>query len=200
MNELELKIARRHVVREPVRVKRMAMAFDHKDAGEDRGVVVIANTADVDLDSEVVVPSGADTTYFFKNRTIFWNHDYNIPIARLRYASLKGGKWIVNMTFGKGEFASEVRSMVEDGVVTGTSVGFIPTLYGRPTPEETKAYGPHESIVRAWKWLELSVTPLPCNVEAMIGAGEKGLVSKATLAKALPDRVTAKKRVLIVVG
>ncbi len=200
MNELELKIARRHVVRDPVKVKRVAMRFDHKDAGEDRGVVVIANTADVDLDSEVVVPSGADTSYFFKNRTIFWNHDYNVPIARLRYASLKGGKWIVNMTFGKGEFATEVREMVQDGVVTGTSVGFIPTLYGRPTPDETKAYGPHDSIVRSWKWLELSITPLPCNVEAMIEAGEKGLVSKATIRKALPDVATPKRRVLIVVG
>ena len=200
MNALELKIARRHAVRDAVRAKRVPMVFDHKDAGEDRGVVVIANTADVDLDSEVVVPSGADTSYFFKNRTIFWNHDYDTPIARLRYASLKGGKWIVNVTFGKGPFASEVRSMVEEGIVTGTSVGFIPLVWGQPTPEEVKTYGQHDSIVRSWKWLELSITPLPCNIGAMIEAGEKGLVSRATIEKALPERKAVRKRVMIVMG
>lgn len=167
--ELIRKIARRHARPEGlVRAKQCGFSFDHKDASTDTGRVFIANTADVDLDSEVVVPSGADTSYFFRNRTIFLDHDYTKPVARLRYASLKRGKWIVNMTFGRSALAQEARANVDDGVVNGCSIGFIPTDYGRPTADEIKAYGPHESIVRSWEWLELSLTGLPCNVNAVL--------------------------------
>lgn len=172
-HELIYKVARRHARREAlVRVRACPFKLDHKDASEDNGRVFIANTADVDLDNEVVVPAGADTTYFFKNRTIFLDHDYTKPVARLRYASLKGGKWVVNMTFGRTPLALEAKANVDDGVVNGSSIGFIPTDYGRPTAEEVKAYGPHESIVRTWEWLELSLTGLPCNVGAGLVVGE----------------------------
>lgn len=163
------KVARRHARKEAlVRLRRCGLRLDHKDASNDTGRVFIATTADVDLDREVVVPAGAVTDYFFKNRTIFLDHDYTKPVARLRYASLKGGRWVVNMTFGRSALAQEAQQNVDDGVVNGCSIGFIPIDHGRPTIDEVKTYGPHESIVRSWEWLELSLTGLPCNLAAQV--------------------------------
>jgi len=178
----------------------------------------IANTAAVDLDDEVVVPEGADVAYFQANKTLFYNHDYTQPIGTMvnkpKMIRHDGSKaWTVSGYISKTPFASDVFTMMSEGVIRGTSIGFLATESRRPTDEETKTYGPHRSIVPSWKWLELSITGFPCNASAMIqsvhkaspddrvlggldNALRKGKISrKSARMMGLPDR----RRVLVVV-
>lgn len=138
---------------------------------ENRQVWVIANTDDVDLQNEVVVPSGADTAYFRKNGNVFADHQTNMDcwVGKLRDMSPSPSarefkSWKVGIWCRKTELGDDILTMANEGGV-GVSIGFIPEDWGKPTDIETKTYGGScESIVRRWKWLELSFTPFPCNV------------------------------------
>lgn len=145
-----------------------------KDAtveGDNRTLVVVATTSDVDLDREVIVPDGADPTYFFKNGKIFADHNYSIEscVGRLRSASLFGPKdapvgWKVRYTLFDLPLANDILTMAKAGAAPGVSIGFIAQDYGAMTKDESSRFPLGRSIVRKWKWLELSATCQPCNV------------------------------------
>lgn len=145
-------------------------------------VLAVANSAALDLQDEVVLPDGADTSYFFSKRTIYLNHNYDWPIGSLASAKLVKGQWLCRFGFASTPMAQEVMTLVAEGVVRGVSIGFVATDYGAPSAEEVKAHGPHRSIVRKWLWLELSVTPMPCNPEAIIRLVQEKKIKQTTAA------------------
>ena len=165
-------------------------------------IVATANTARVDLDNEVVVPEGADTTYFNANKSILFNHDMNSPIGSMVNMKLlrAESRWLVRMFISGGTpFCRDVRSLLREGVIKGVSIGFFATEAGQPTPEEKGLYGDHRSIVRAWKWMELSVTPQPCNVDALVTVVGKSMIDRATgVAFGLPDTPRRKYHAVVV--
>src|SRR5574343_128777 len=59
-----------------------------------RSLWVTATTSDIDLEREVVVPSGADTSHFFALRNIFIEHklDFAHCVGKLRSAQPRYGK------------------------------------------------------------------------------------------------------------
>lgn len=147
---------------------------------ENRQVWCIANSDDVDLTREVVVPSGADISYFKANGNIFVDHKTTMdswvgkmrdmrpsPDARMFKA------WRVGVWLRKTELGDDILTMASEGGI-GWSIGFIPTEHGKPTSEETKMYSGDgnecEYVIRRWKWLELSATPFPCNVNCQTQA------------------------------
>lgn len=150
---------------------------------DDNSLWMVANTGTVDLDGEVVVPSGADDSYFKKHGPIFYDHRWDEPpVAKLRSATLVGdSRWECHVGFNALPFSKDVMYLVKEGFITGCSVGFVPLEYGPPTKEETAKYGPHNRTVRKWKWLELSITPMPCNPDAVIRAGANGRIAEATV-------------------
>lgn len=149
----------------------------HKAAREempDESVAVV-NTGAVDLADEVVVPSGADWSYFQAFKSVLYCHDAadaRLPVGRLRNLEFRKSpdRWVMRWSWGPNEFAQAVKLAVTEGVINGTSIGFIATERGTPTEPETNQYGDHRSIVRKWAGLEVSIVPHPCNPEAMIGA------------------------------
>lgn len=159
----------------------MELTIERKVAGQPE-IIAIANSAAIDLQQEVVVPSGADTSYFFGKRTIYLNHNYDWPIGSLRSATLKNGQWLCRFAFASTPQAQEVSTLVAEGIVRGVSIGFVATDYGAPTADEAKTYGPMRSIVRKWLWLELSVTPMPCNPEAVIQLVKEKRIKHTTAA------------------
>lgn len=135
----------------------------------------VVNTAGVDLVNEVVLPRGADPSYFKAARAVFYNHDAygsSLPVGTLRNLSMRANpdRWVMSWAWSANEFAQQVRVAVSEGAVSGCSVGFIPTNRGKLSEDEKAVYGDADSIVRSWLWLETSVTPAPCNPEALIGA------------------------------
>lgn len=187
-----------------------------------RDIIVVANTDDIDLDDEVVVPSGADTSYFFKNGKIFVDHWYDTDrcVASLRKAMAYPSPgdhraWRVRMRVMETELGEDVLTIARESGI-GSSIGFEPVSYGPPTEEESKRYdrgnGPPRSVARKWKWLELSLTCMPCNVACQGGVARvdetrsavldelvtKGRIKRASaVAFGLPT--TPKRRPMIVV-
>ena len=141
-----------------------------------RDLVVIANTDDIDLDNEVVVPSGANTSYFERNKQIFADHQYDLGnvVGTLRnlyrYPNETDHKaWRVVMHLHDNALGKAAQTIVEKTGQIGVSIGFVAKKFGPPDDEERKAYRSKDgtsprSIVREWDWFELSVTALPCNV------------------------------------
>lgn len=142
-------------------------------------VTAIANTAAVDLVDEVVIPEGAEVddkrqpVYFSKAKAIFYNHDYAAPpIGTFRNAALRNGQWVAQFSISKTPFAQDLYTLMSEGAINGVSIGFIRLAGGAPSDDEISRYGLAKFITRVWRWLELSVTPQPCNPEAWI-MGEK---------------------------
>ena len=183
-----------------------------------RDIIVVANTDDIDLENEVVVPSGASMDYFASNGKVFVDHDYSFGSAVgavrkngiVAFPSLsdqRGWKVRVGMLSLKGNPVPDDILTIAKEVGIGVSIGFEATDYGPPTDEEEKRYtgkgGPPKSVVRSWKWIELSFTAMPCNVacqsQAVVvddsrAASLEGLVTKGLIqrqsarAMGLPER------------
>ena len=186
---------------------------------ESRNLWVVANTDGIDCDEEVVIPAGADTSYFDANKAIFVDHCYSlhdtVGTARKIVRSFVGVRqtgWKVHAhvyQLSNNRLGDDILTIAKSGTI-GVSVGFEPMDWGRPTPDEAKSYASGgkspESIVRKWRWVELSFTAMPCNVscrsqESRVLEGNaasidslltKGLIHKSS-AEALGFRVKPMK-------
>jgi hypothetical protein len=156
------------------------------DDNRARHLEVIANTDDIDLDNEVVIPGGANTAYFQRNKQIFADHVYDLGnvVGVLRhlykYPSDTDHKaWRVKMHLHDNPLGNAAMRIVEETGQIGVSIGFVAKDYGAPTEDERKRFKsadgstPH-SVVREWDWFELSVTALPCNVACQSMAMTEG--------------------------
>lgn len=144
----------------------------------------VANTSDIDMEDEVVVPEGLDPSrYFDKNRAIFLDHRYDTmyKIGIMRSRALVMGadgrkQWQVNAYIMPTELGNAVWTMAEEGGGMPCSIGFAAVDWGQPTPEEEKRYAQREtrpkSIVRKADWIELSATAIPMNVSCQGTIGE----------------------------
>lgn len=145
---------------------------------EVRGIV---STTAIDNDNEVVVPSGMDCTYFPDSvKTVYLSHDYTKPVGKCtRLWLAKGGKAMYATTYlSQTPLGEDTLTMMNEGVIEGFSITFIPQDFGAPTQKEMAEYGKGKdfrSIVRKGKLIEFSITPMPCNPEAKMSRIEKAL-------------------------
>jgi hypothetical protein len=132
-------------------------------------IVCYANTSAVDLEREVVVPSGGDVrSYLTVNRNLFVDHCYDMEhvVATCTRMALDPGGWLCTGQFFRG-FETEYTKACVALAMAGTlamSIGFEALDWGDPSPEELRLYPGVESIVRRWKALEVSYTAMPMNV------------------------------------
>jgi hypothetical protein len=146
-----------------------------KEYGGDYDIEGIATTNDIDSSREVVVPEGADVTYFIQNKSIFVDHNYTVHhcVGKLRVNSLQlvrgiDGQpygWRVRIAMSKTanqELVRDCMGLARDGI--GMSIGFRALDWGAPSADETKRWPNAVTVIRKWQWLELSLTPFPCNV------------------------------------
>lgn len=163
-------------------------------------VTAVANTAAVDLVDEVVVPEGVELDpsgqpmYLKDAKSIFYNHDSFLPpIGTFRNMRLTPKGIVAQFSLSKAtQFAKDVGALIGEGAINGVSIGFIRLSGGQPTEDEVGKYGIHAYITRAWRWLELSVTPQPCNPEAWI-MGAKSVPDDAFTEKV---RKAAERRIV----
>ena len=147
------------------------------------------STETIDRDGEVLVAQGMDSGEFDKNPVVFYNHDYAQPVGKV--TDLRRGKGKVDATiefakrpddFEGAYFPEFVESLVEQGVVKGISVGFIPQPGGvrKASQKDREDYGDSvRQVFSKWKLLEVSVAPLPANSTALVSAIRKGAVDPA---------------------
>ena len=137
-----------------------------------RELTVVANTARIDEDSEVVVPEGGELGYFGENRSVFFDHCYDdasfIGKVKRGYPKMQNGLWVVRFGVRRSDRGDQLLKDAEDFGVS-VSIGFDAIEHAPPTDDEDAKYGggkSFRSIVRKWRWAELSVTWMPCNVDA----------------------------------
>lgn len=190
--------------------------------GEMRDLYVIANTDAVDMAGEVVVPAGADSLPFRINGKIFVDHRYDTGsvVAGLRDIVAFPNpnnirEWRVRMRVRRGQLGDDILAMARE-IGIGSSIGFEATAYGPPTDEERAKYsGPKPftgAIIRSWRWFELSLTAMPCNIACQAievpgrvddskAADVERLVSKGTIkvetAVALGVPLVGKRKVYV---
>lgn len=156
-----------------VRIKRSAAApSELKVAGDRRELLVTMTTPRIDEDSEVVVPQGGDMGYLGENRSVFYDHQYMdadfIGKIRTGYPKLEGDTWKALIGIRNSPRGDQLVRDAQDFDIS-VSIGFDAIDAGKPTDEEIEKYGKGKtfrSIVRKWRAFELSVTWMPCNVEA----------------------------------
>jgi HK97 family phage prohead protease len=164
-----------------------------KAAGDGVKVEATITTETIDRDGEVLVSQGMDATEFEKNPVVFYNHDYAQPVGRITNLRRGDGKVDATIEFAKrpegfeGSYFPEfVESLVEQGIVKGISVGFVPLPGGvrRPNKKDQDDYGETvRQVYSKWKLLEVSVAPLPANATALVSAVRKGLVDRDDVVK-----------------
>jgi len=164
-----------------------------------RDIVVTANTGDIDLENEVVIPSGANTEYFVRNGMIFADHLYDLnqvagKMRRLdKYPSETDHKsWRVRAHVADNPIGNTVMTIVRETGQIGVSIGFVAKDFGPPDDSEKKAFSKGgqapRSVVREWDWFELSFTALPCNVACQSMAVTEG--KSADMMNAVDELVT----------
>lgn len=183
-------IAERHGIgdqaADDIRVRSYPTVFKGDDADPLRFTATI--TANVlDRDNEVVVPDGGDFSEFSKSGAIFWNHNYDMPVAfpQGKIAKSADGlhssaKFMERPADYQGEFFPDfARAFVNQGAAAGQSVGvsigFIPTKMREPSSKEKDQYGSRiTNIISRWKLLEWSIAPVQSNPSAVVTAVGKG--------------------------
>jgi len=190
---------------------RKQFAADLTIGDDDRTVLATISTVSVDRDGEVLIPQGCDATDFIKSPTVFYNHDYSLPVGRC-----EGIRRSDDAIHAKTQFAERpsghegqwlpdsVFALLQQRVINGFSVGFLPVEGRNPSKKDRQQFGPHvRHVYSKWKLLEYSVAPLPANQDALVLAVSKGIVTADAArmlfpAIALPP-APARRKIMIVV-
>ncbi len=126
-------------------------------------------TEAVDRDGDIIVASGMDLTNYRKNPVVLWAHDYRaLPIGKCTGIRAVGSSIQAEVQFASHDFAQEVKTLVDEGILKGASVGFLPIDY-EPLPSGT---GYKHLRTQLMEW---SICAVPSNPEALALARSKGL-------------------------
>jgi len=168
-----------------------------------RTVTARISTISVDRDGEVLIPQGCDANEFTKSPTVFYNHNYALPVGRCEGIRRSCDNIEAKTRFAerpaehKGEWLPDtVFSLLQQGVISGFSVGFTPIEGRHPSKKDRESFGSRVRYVyNKWKLLEYSVAPLPANQDALVLAVSKGIVSLHAAQTLFPDMALPEKKV-----
>lgn len=142
----------------------------------------------IDRDREVVLPEGGIFTEFDRSGAIFWNHDYDRPVAvpvgdlvhgngyidaKARFIDRDGdtvGEWLPDYA------RAFVKAMADAERSAGVSIGFVPVEVRKPTKKDKEQFGEDVlSVISKWKLLEWSIAPVQANPESVVTAVGKSI-------------------------
>jgi hypothetical protein len=108
----------------------------------------IANSTDIDLEDEVVVPDGANRAYIQANGKMFADHKYGqsdvVGKIRAYIPVMSGGSqsaWKVRFHLASTDAGMTAAKIIDELGGIGLSVGFFAKDYGPPSAEEKTLYG-----------------------------------------------------------
>lgn len=178
-----------------------------------KGTIGMTST---DMEGEVIVTKGIDTETYFMGpegaelgvKTVYWDHDYSMPVAKCVNLSARDGGLYSTTYVSRLQIGDDILTLIDEGILRGLSIGVLRKDFGKPTPEERKAYGDGCSLVtRTSLMLEYSFCPMPAHKDALIHARSlvnKSLVRKETYALLGGDTrelaTMPKKKVVVIFG
>jgi hypothetical protein len=168
---------------------------------QDRTDKSFITTDSPDRDGEVVLPAGGDFTQFRKNPVVTFAHRYDeLPIGRalwLKRDEQNGRAGILAKTqyatkpkdWGSAPWLpSAVWALVQQGILKGKSIGFLPVEVRPPSKQELSArpdWANVRLIIAKWLLLEYAVAPVPSNPDALVQSIGKGLAVPDSLLEAM---------------
>jgi HK97 family phage prohead protease len=160
-------------------------AIDDVNVGK-REVVAVISTDAIDRDGEVVSPKGMKKKHFAGNPVVMVNHDYQTPpVGKALWVKADGNRILAKYTItDKTQLGRDVFALIQDGILSAHSIGFISNYSSKPTTKEVNERPDLKGaklIHRDWNLLEFSVVGIPANPEALTLAVSKGVVSDETL-------------------
>ena len=179
-----------------IRKKNPLNAEDLQIEDGERAAIRYINTADVDRDNEIVLPSGGQVNDFKKSPTVLYSHNYQgLPIGKDIWLKLVQGKgWLAKTVYAKHQLADDVYNLVKEKFLNTSSIGFIPLESVKPEDKDwdkvgeivKSEYGINEKLIdkakriyTKWILLEHSDVPIPSNINALNIAVGKGLEIKS---------------------
>lgn len=140
------------------------------------------STTAKDMDREVVVPEGFVFDYFPNAvRAVYLNHDYDsLPVGTNVNLSVKGGALFAVTHITQRAIGDDLLTAMEEGAVNGFSVGFKTIDGGPPSDDERKRYGECDRVIRKALLIEYSITPMPCNPQALVELVSKSLIHRSS--------------------
>lgn len=142
--------------------------YEIKDVDDDERIIrILASDESLDRDGDIIRAKGWITDNFIKSGSIIYGHNASqLPVARPLSAEVVGRKLYVNAQFpekGTSEFNDAVYNLIKQKILRGVSVGFRAQEWD--DIETGREYKKQEL-------LELSVTPIPANPNAMLQVKE----------------------------
>jgi HK97 family phage prohead protease/HK97 family phage major capsid protein len=134
----------------------------------------VLSDATVDRYGDIIDPTGWQLADFKRNPIALFNHDKNFPIGVWENVRVAGGKLVGRLRLAaKGTSAriDELVSLIEQGVLKATSVGF------RPIEREPRADG-RGLLFKKSLLLETSLVSIPANPNALQVARGLGVSSE----------------------
>lgn len=162
----------------PLVYKHTDRAIRQVDAAQ-RTVTFIASVEQLDLDGDLILVRGIDTSYFERRGTFLKDHQKDKPIGRvtaLRIESLREGDALVGdavlLPPGISADADQAWGEIVHKVRTGISIGFLPV--DPENPRDGEPTGAGGVVRRKILLLEISSVTLPsCPSCSIIAAGEQ---------------------------
>jgi HK97 family phage prohead protease len=142
-----------------------------------REFIAMITTNGVDRDGDVIDPKGMDLKNFKLNPVIMLNHEsWELPIGKAQWLRAhtdgdgKSGIMAKGFISDKTQKAVEAFGLMQDGVLTTTSIGFGIKEGGArpPTEEETKAFPGIKRMITKTELYEFSIVGVPANTDAVI--------------------------------
>lgn len=131
---------------------------------DNRTVVFRASDQTPDRDGDIILANGWELDNFIKTGSILYGHNPSrFPVAGVKDAQITGEELLVTAVFpeeGKSPDSDVAYNLIKSDVLKGVSVGFRALEHERN--EETGG-----RIFTKTELLELSLTPVPANPNAM---------------------------------
>lgn len=164
-------MAERNAPAKGERIVRAQLGAIEKEAGGDgrRLARFVASDETVDRYGDIIRASGWQLDNFRKNPVLLWSHrSGDLPIGRVEPIAVEGKSLIAHcqlLDAGTTPFCDMVWGLLEQGALNAVSVGFLPLADPVPIFDANKQLTGFEFV--AQELLELSVTPVPANPNAL---------------------------------
>lgn len=139
----------------------------------------------VDRDGDIVVLDGMDTESYVKNPIVLWGHNHNeLPIGKTVGLTLdKTSKELIfDIAFASTEKGREVESLVKDGILRATSIGFMVNNWEYEADKGV-------FLLDDTELFEISIVNVPANPEALAVGEDKGLETDVEVKSISKDEI-----------
>ena len=152
------------------------------DSTDEMSVIVKLSDMTTDRSGEVLVPEGCNYDEYMNNPVVCWSHDYSvIPLAKITEIQVTDKSIFAKIKFGTTEKCKEIYTLVKDGILSATSVGFVATeeivkgtrqfaQYIKDNASRLSDVDNINKIITKWTLLEDSFVSIPCNPNALVVA------------------------------